>query len=64
MVDSLFIEAARTTDQLKNKTSRSMNGHSARNKMGAHIPYISISDLLSFRDKNGGVLGAWLRFTA
>jgi hypothetical protein len=35
MVDSLFIEAAQTTDQLKNKTSRSMNAHSARNKMGA-----------------------------
>jgi hypothetical protein len=35
MVDALFIEAVRTTDQLKNKASRSMNGHSARNKMGA-----------------------------
>jgi hypothetical protein len=32
---SLFTEAVRTTDQLKNKTSRSMNGHSARNKTGA-----------------------------
>ena len=31
---SLFIEAARTSDQLENKTSRSMNGHSARNEMG------------------------------
>ena len=35
MVDALFIEAVRTTDQLKNKASRSMNGHSARNKIGA-----------------------------
>ena len=35
MVDPLFIEAVRTTDQLKNNTSRSMNGHSGRNKMGA-----------------------------
>jgi hypothetical protein len=32
---SLFTEAVRTTDQFKNKTSRSMNGHSGRNKMGA-----------------------------
>jgi hypothetical protein len=32
MVDALFIEAVRTTDQLKNKASRSMNGHSPRNK--------------------------------
>jgi hypothetical protein len=31
---SLFTEAVRTTDQFKNKTSRSMNGHSGRNKMG------------------------------
>ena len=35
--DSLFIEAVRTTDQLKNKTGRSMNGHSERNKMAAHV---------------------------
>ena len=36
MIRSL-IEAARTTDQLKNKTGRSMNGHSERNKMAAHV---------------------------
>jgi hypothetical protein len=33
--DAVFIEAARTSDQLKNKTSCSMNGRSGRNKTGA-----------------------------
>jgi hypothetical protein len=35
MPDALFIEVVRTTDKLKNKASRSMNGRSARNKTGA-----------------------------
>jgi hypothetical protein len=37
MVASLFIGAAQTTDQLKNKISRSMNGHSGRNKIARDV---------------------------